>query len=55
MPRLYTLVIRNSDGQYADVGGIRGLRPMTHAQAMTMKSKFSNEQQSRIMVKEVAS
>lgn len=44
---LYRLVIRNKAGEYVDVGMAY---PMTHAECMTMKSKFSTEQQSRMMV-----
>lgn len=46
---LYWLVIRNEKtGAYADVGMAY---PMSHAECMTMKSKFSTEQQSRMTVR----
>ena len=48
--RLYRLVILNKAGEYVDVGMAY---PMTHAKCMTMKSKFSNEQQARMTVIEV--
>ena len=47
---LYRLVIRNKAGEYMDVGVAY---PMTHAECMIMKSKFSTEQQSRMTVRAV--